>query len=53
MKGTALMAQRNKKLDLIIFVAPSEYYYDRYAPVVDRIFASVKLAEPMPAKRGG
>jgi hypothetical protein len=53
MKGTALMAQRNKKLDLIVFVAPSEYYYDHYAPVVDRIFASVKLAEPMAARRGG
>jgi hypothetical protein len=52
MKGTALMAQRNKKLDLIIFVAPSEYYYDHYAPIVDRIFASVKLAEPMAARRG-
>lgn len=45
MKGEALAAQRGKTLDLILFAAPGEYYYDRYAPTVDKIFASVKTAK--------
>ncbi len=47
MKGMALFAQRRNKLDLLLFVAPSEYYYDRYVPTVERVFASVRVAEGM------
>lgn len=42
MKGSALAAQRNGHLDVILYLAAAEHYYDRYAPVVDRIFASVR-----------
>jgi hypothetical protein len=49
MKGDALFAQRRGKLDLILFMAPSEYYYDRYAPIVERIFGSVRIPDPPPA----
>jgi len=45
MKGMALFAQRRKKLDVILFVAPSEYYYDRYAPTVEKIFSSVQVPD--------
>jgi hypothetical protein len=50
MKGMALFAQRRKKLDVILFVAPSEYYYDRYAPTVEKIFSSVQVPD-MPAAK--
>jgi hypothetical protein len=45
MKGTALFAQRRNKLDVILFVAPSEYYYDRYAPTVEKVFSSIRVAD--------
>lgn len=45
MKGEALAAQRDKTLDLILFMAPTEYYYDRYTPTVEKVFASVKTAK--------
>jgi len=32
------------------FVAPSEYYYDRYAPTVEGVFASVKVPDAPGAK---
>lgn len=44
-KGMALGAQRNNKLDLLLFVAPDEYYFGRYADTVDKLFASVKTAK--------
>ena len=50
MKGMALFAQRRKKLDVILFVAPSEYYYDEYAPTVEKIFASVRVPDAPAAK---
>ena len=50
MKGIALFAQRRKKLDVILFVAPSEYYYDEYAPTVEKIFASVRVPDAPAAK---
>ena len=43
MKGMVLAAQRSGKLDLIMFSAPSEYYFDRYAPTVEQIFASIRV----------
>ncbi len=45
MKGMALFAQRQKKLDVILFIAPSEYYYDQYAPTVEKIFSSVQVPD--------
>lgn len=50
MKGIALFAQRRKKLDLLLFVAPSQYYYDQYAPTVEKIFSSVRVPD-MPAAK--
>ncbi|MEA2824031.1 MAG: hypothetical protein QOF03_513 [Alphaproteobacteria bacterium] len=50
MKGMALFAQRRKKLDVILFLAPSEYYYDQYAPTVEKIFSSVQVPD-MPAAK--
>jgi hypothetical protein len=43
MKGMVLGAQRRGKLDLIAFTAPVEFYFDRYAPMVEQIFASVRV----------
>ncbi len=44
MKGKVLAAQRDGGLDAIIFMAPSEYYFGRYAQTVERIFSSVEAA---------
>jgi hypothetical protein len=43
MKGLALGAQRGGKLDLIVYLAPAEYYFDRYRVTVEKIFSSVTL----------
>lgn len=43
-KGIALGAQRNGKLDLILFLAPAEFYFERYEPAVEKIYASISLA---------
>jgi hypothetical protein len=42
MKGTAVIAQRGG-LDVILFTAPSEYYYDHYLPMVEYAFASIHV----------
>jgi hypothetical protein len=47
MKGTALFAQRQGKLDLILFLAPAEFYYDHNLPVVERVFGSIRVASKM------
>jgi hypothetical protein len=44
MKGAALFTQRGGKLDLILFIAPTEYYYDHFSPTVEKVFGSVQLA---------
>ena len=41
MKGTAVIAQR-RRLDVILFRAPSEYYFDHYLPMVEQVFASIR-----------
>jgi hypothetical protein len=43
MKGAALFAQRRNKLDVILYTAPAEYYFDRYMPTVEKVFASVRV----------
>jgi hypothetical protein len=42
MKGVAIFTQRGGKLDLILFIAPNEYYFGRYSETVERIFASIQ-----------
>jgi len=44
MKGMAIAAQRNSKLDLILFTAPAEYYFGHYSPIVDKLFSSVQTS---------
>ena len=41
--GTALFAESDKKLNLIIYLAPEEYYYALRAAEVERILGSVTL----------
>jgi hypothetical protein len=45
MKGIALASQRRGKLDVILYIAPAEFYYDRNVQVVERIFASIKVPD--------
>jgi hypothetical protein len=49
-KGMVLAAQRGGRLDLIMFTAPAEYYFDRYSPTVEQVFSSVKTAAPVQAR---
>jgi len=42
MKGTAVIAQRGG-LDVILFTAPTEYYFDHYLPMVEDVFASIRV----------
>jgi hypothetical protein len=42
-RGTALFAQRDEKLNLIVYLAPEEYYYGLHAAEIERIFGSVAL----------
>jgi len=44
MKGMALACQRNGRLDLIVFLAPAEYYFGHYQPTLEKLFASVQVA---------
>lgn len=45
MKGAALFAQRRNRLDVILYTAPAEYYFDRYMPTVEKVFASIQVPE--------
>jgi hypothetical protein len=42
MKGTAMARQHAGHLDLILFVAPTEYYFGRDTALVEKLFASVQ-----------
>lgn len=42
--ATALVAQRDGRLHLMLFLAPREHYYAATLPEVERIFASVAFA---------
>ncbi len=44
MQGKVLAAQRDGGLDAIMYLAPSEYYFGKYAQTVEQIFRSVKAA---------
>lgn len=43
-KGMAAGAIRGDKLDLLLYTAPAEYYFDLYAPEVENIISSVKTS---------
>lgn len=42
MKGEARAAQRDGKLDVLLFVAPAEYYYALRQSDADQLFASIQ-----------
>lgn len=42
MRGVAAGAVRNGMLDLLLFTAPAEHYFDMYAAEIDHIIGSVK-----------
>lgn len=42
MRGVALGAQRNDTVDVLLFIAPNEYYFDKLRETVDRLFQSVE-----------
>lgn len=44
MSGSALVARSGDKLNLIVFLAPSEHYYQAYAQEIDGVFASARAA---------
>jgi|GEM_PF-1042392 len=44
--GEALLAKTDSGLNLILFIAPSEYYFDAFATDLDAVFASVGAAPP-------
>jgi hypothetical protein len=42
-KGKVLAAKNKGLLDVFLFAAPKEYYYDQYAGNVDKLFASLQV----------
>jgi hypothetical protein len=42
MRGEALVAQRAGKLDVLLFVAPEEYYFGHRQPDAEQLFATVQ-----------
>lgn len=42
MRGMALGAQRNDTVDVLLFIAPNEYYFDKLRATVDRLYQSVQ-----------
>lgn len=42
MRGVVLGAQRNDMVDVLLFIAPNEYYFDKLRETVDRLFLSVQ-----------
>lgn len=46
MKGRAIAGYNKKKLELILFYAPAEYYYGASAPALERLFATLQIREP-------
>ena len=44
MQGEALMAQRGGKLDVLLFVAPQEFYYAHRKPDVDQLFTTLQAS---------
>jgi hypothetical protein len=43
MRGRTLANKRPEQLDLLFFLAPSEYYYDAISPTMDQLFTSIQV----------
>lgn len=43
MAGTAVVAERNGKLYVDLYLAPKEHYHDAYLPEVEKVFASARF----------
>ena len=44
-KGKSIAAQRGGKLDLVLFLAPDEYYFGHYSDKIESLFASINTAK--------
>ena len=44
-KGVSIAAQRAGKLDLLLFLAPDEYYFGHYSDKIESLFASINAAK--------
>ncbi len=44
MKGEALIAQRGGKLDVLLFVAPAEYYFAHRQSDVEQLFSTIQAS---------
>lgn len=42
-RGKVLMAERDARLYALVFLAPGEYYFERDAATIDRVFDSARL----------
>jgi hypothetical protein len=42
MRGKAIARIKSGVLDLLVFTAPSDFYFDQVGPAVDRIFQSIQ-----------
>ena len=42
MKGLVLADKRDSGLDMVAFLAPSEYYFGELSPTVSKVFASIQ-----------
>jgi hypothetical protein len=42
--GTAILARVGDRLHVMLYLAPSEHYYERLLPDVERVFASARFA---------
>jgi hypothetical protein len=43
MRGRCLARLQNGVLDLLMFTAPTEYWFAELGPAVDRIYSSIRL----------
>ncbi|MBI1187771.1 MAG: hypothetical protein GC206_10680 [Alphaproteobacteria bacterium] len=43
-RGTALVARVGDRVHVMLYLAPSEHYYDRLLPDVERVFASARFS---------
>ncbi len=45
MKSIALAAQPGGKLQMILFTAPQEHYFDDQSPIIEKVFATAQLTD--------
>ena len=43
LRGKAMARLQNGVLDMILFTAPADFYFDQVGPAVDRILASIRI----------